>query len=239
MQRLAWTLNLGNSCICDKCRARTFRPQMFWPRTFRSRTFRPWKMPQMDVSAFQPEFVVMNALFALKAWYLSFWRKNQQSECVPSESSDQPGHPPSLIRVIAVHMMKAWTLRYTLSAQQRLWSDWTDAQADLSLRWAHSHFVGFVMLWLFFVGSISSVIWWISLRPEITIYLNLIRKKKFTRQDLQILCGPKPISKSYLRLKHLLKISLKYTHLIHSYLSDLSEDKFKIVTINELNKCRI
>ena len=24
------------------------------------------------------------------------------------------------------------------------WSDWADAQADLSLRWAHSHFVGFV-----------------------------------------------------------------------------------------------
>ena len=23
------------------------------------------------------------------------------------------------------------------------WSDWADAQADLSLRWAHSHFVGF------------------------------------------------------------------------------------------------
>ena len=28
------------------------------------------------------------------------------------------------------------------------WSDWADAQADLSLRWAHTHFVGFVMLWL-------------------------------------------------------------------------------------------
>ena len=26
-----------------------------------------------------------------------------------------------------------------------LWSDWADAQADRSLRWAHSHFVGFVM----------------------------------------------------------------------------------------------
>ena len=25
------------------------------------------------------------------------------------------------------------------------WSDWADAQGDLSLRWAHSHFVGFVM----------------------------------------------------------------------------------------------
>ena len=33
----------------------------------------------------------------------------------------------------------------------RLWSDWADAQADLSLRWAHTHFVGFVMSWLRFV----------------------------------------------------------------------------------------
>ena len=24
------------------------------------------------------------------------------------------------------------------------WSDWVDAQADLNLRWAHTHFVGFV-----------------------------------------------------------------------------------------------
>ena len=55
------------------------------------------------------------------------------------------GHPPSLIWVFAVRMMKAWTLSYQLSAQQRLWSDWANAQADLSLRWAHSHFVDFVM----------------------------------------------------------------------------------------------
>ena len=47
--------------------------------------------------------------------------------------------------VFAVCMKKAWVLSYPLSAQQRLWSDWVDAQADLSLRWAHSHFVGFVM----------------------------------------------------------------------------------------------
>ena len=25
------------------------------------------------------------------------------------------------------------------------WSDWADAQADLNIRWAHTHFVGFVM----------------------------------------------------------------------------------------------
>ena len=30
------------------------------------------------------------------------------------------------------------------------WSDWAEAQADLSLHWAHSHFVGFVMKQLIF-----------------------------------------------------------------------------------------
>ena len=63
--------------------------------------------------------------------------------CAPSEDSDQPGHPPSLITVFAVRMKKAWVLSNPKSAQRRLWSDWAD-QADLSLRWAHSHFVGFV-----------------------------------------------------------------------------------------------
>ena len=35
--------------------------------------------------------------------------------------------------------------------QQRLWSDWADAQADPSLRWAHSHIVGFVMSRLIYI----------------------------------------------------------------------------------------
>ena len=42
-------------------------------------------------------------------------------------------------------MKKAWVISYPLGAQRRLWSDWADAQADLSLRWAHSNFVDFVM----------------------------------------------------------------------------------------------
>ena len=57
--------------------------------------------------------------------------------CAPSKDSDQPGHPPSLIRVFAVHIKKAWVFSYPLNAQRRLWSDWADAQADLSLLWAH------------------------------------------------------------------------------------------------------
>ena len=36
--------------------------------------------------------------------------QNQQCGCAPSEDSDQPGHPPSLIRVFAVRMKNAWVL---------------------------------------------------------------------------------------------------------------------------------
>ena len=83
-------------------------------------------------------------LIRVKTIWAATWQ-NQQNGCAPSEDSDQPGHPPRLIRVFAVRMKKAWVLSYPLSAQRRRWSDWADAQADLSLRWAHSHFVGFVM----------------------------------------------------------------------------------------------
>ena len=90
---------------------------------------------------------------------------------VPSEDSDQPGHPPSLIRVFAVRMMKAWVLSYPLSTQRGLWSDWADSQADLSLCWAHMRYCWFchvaahILLiinteyeWIIYF-SIFSVIW--------------------------------------------------------------------------------
>ena len=60
--------------------------------------------------------------------------------------------------VFTVRMKKAWVLSYRLSyplnAQRRLWS----AQTDLSLRWAHSHFVGFVVRRLIFLHPVY-VIW--------------------------------------------------------------------------------
>ena len=59
--------------------------------------------------------------------------KTNKMACTPSEDSDQTGRMPSLIRIFAVGTKKAWVLSYPLSAQQRLWSDWVDAQADLSL----------------------------------------------------------------------------------------------------------
>ena len=82
--------------------------------------------------------------------------QNQQSDCALSEDSDQPWHSPSLIRVFAVCRKKAWVLSYPLSAQRRLWSDWVDAQDDLSLRWADSRFVGFIMSRLIFQGLLEA-----------------------------------------------------------------------------------
>ena len=48
--------------------------------------------------------------------------KTYKMACAPSEDSDQPGRPPSLIRVFAVRMKKAWVLSYPLGAQRRLLS---------------------------------------------------------------------------------------------------------------------
>ena len=82
----------------------------------------------------------------LKEWHdLSPSWQNQQNLCAPSEDSDQRGYPPSMIRVFAVRTKKAMVLSYPLSAQWRLWSDRADAQVNLSLRWAHSHFVVFAV----------------------------------------------------------------------------------------------
>ena len=80
---------------------------------------------------------------AIYAWVVTHWIscgmnkwaaswQNQQMANAPSEDPDQPGHPPSLIRVFAVPMKKAWVFSYPLSI-----SDWVDAQANLCLCWAH------------------------------------------------------------------------------------------------------
>ena len=81
-------------------------------------------------------------LFDISDLWAASWQ-NQQNGCAPSEDSDQPGHPPGRIRAFAVRMEKAWVLSYPLSAQRILWSDWADAQADPSLRWAHGSFYWF------------------------------------------------------------------------------------------------
>ena len=64
--------------------------------------------------------------------------KTNKMTSAPSEDSVRP-----VWSVFAVRMQKAWVLSYPLSVQRRLWPDWADAQADLSLRWAHIPFCWF------------------------------------------------------------------------------------------------
>ena len=102
----------------------------------------------LEMSVSQMTWVTRRLDDSMGLIWAATWQ-NQQNECAPSEDSDQPGHPPILIRVFAVRMKnknkKPWVLSYPLGAQRRLWSDWADAQADLSLRWAHTQFDCFVM----------------------------------------------------------------------------------------------
>ena len=62
--------------------------------------------------------VILRFHYCFFIWAVTW--QNQQCGCVPSEDSDQPGYPPSLIRVFAVRMKKAWILSYPLSTQRRL-----------------------------------------------------------------------------------------------------------------------
>ena len=80
-------------------------------------------------------------LFVMYKW--ATWQ-NQQNECGPSEDSDQPGHHPVWSESLLCAQWVAKDPRF-LHADSEDWSDWEDAQANLSLRWAHTHSVGFVM----------------------------------------------------------------------------------------------
>ena len=95
----------------------------------------------------------------LPFWVTFIWAKTYKMTCAPIEDSDQPGHPPCLIRVFAVHMKKVGVLSYPFCVQQRLWSDWADAQADLSLHWAYMPFCRFchALAHLYFVPDFNGL----------------------------------------------------------------------------------
>ena len=54
--------------------------------------------------------------------------------CAPRKDSDQPGHPPSLITVFAVHIKGGKEPKLRPCRQRKLWQKWTNAQGGLSLR---------------------------------------------------------------------------------------------------------
>ena len=65
---------------------------------------------------------VYSGFMSSKFWqvYMSHLLTKPTKCCVHPAKTDQPGHPPSLIRIFTVRMKKAWFLCYPVSAQWRL-----------------------------------------------------------------------------------------------------------------------
>ena len=76
-----------------------------------------------------------------------------------------------------------------LCAQQRLRSAWASAQSDQSLRWAHTHFVGFVMSWLISICLLYPVFcccfYWdfTARRNYLTSFVQVGRKWKILKKN--------------------------------------------------------
>ena len=102
-----WFITLVNSCI--------LRTSLSAPPDITRR--RSLATSSSSSSRGSPDGFI--TLLREKNIWATSWKK-QQCGCAPSEDSDQPGHPPNLIRVFAVRMKKAWVLSYPLSAQRRL-----------------------------------------------------------------------------------------------------------------------
>ena len=85
-----------------------------------------------------------DVLYNLPVHFFPLWKmlhdKSNKMTYLPSEYSDKPGHPLSMIPVITVRMKKLWVLIATHWAHSEDGSDWMDAQSDLSRRWVHISF---------------------------------------------------------------------------------------------------
>ena len=90
-----------------------------------------------DVRTIEPSHEIMAKV------YMRRYKTNRMT-CAPSDDSDQPGHPFSLIRVFTVRIKKHWILSYPLSACED--SDQTGRMPRLT--WVVAgrtyHSVGFV-----------------------------------------------------------------------------------------------
>ena len=91
-----------------------------------------------DVTAFPIlKILYVIRILPIKNIWAASWQNQQNGMCAKRRLRSAWRHLPSLIKVFTIRMKKSCVLSYPLSAQRRLWSDWADAQADLSLRWAH------------------------------------------------------------------------------------------------------
>ena len=106
--------------------------------------------------------------------------KTKKMVCALKEDSDQPRHPPSLIRVFAVRMKKAWVLSYPLRTQRRLirlggCPDWSEFFAGCTL-------ILLVLSWggslVFLVSGICIPIWTLFFHCEYWTQMHESRHEK-------------------------------------------------------------
>ena len=95
--------------------------------------------------------------------------KTNNMNCAPSEDSDQPAYMHNLIRAFAVCLKNIGSLA-THKAHSGDRSNWVDAQADLSLRWAHRSFC-----------------WFCCAAAQIIIYINSVKKNSTGFSKIKVL----------------------------------------------------
>ena len=89
-------------------------------------------------------------------------QQNQQNDMCTQRRLRSAWHLPSLIRVFTVRIIGNYKDPMFLHADSEDWSDWADAQADLSLCWAHRSFCCFchAVAHLCFSDTDKVGIWW-------------------------------------------------------------------------------
>ena len=103
-----------------------------------------------------------------------------KTACAPSEDWDQPGHPPSLIRVFAVHMKTACSLSYPM-IERTAKTDQTGRMPRLI--WVFTgrtcHFVGSVVTrWLKFYLGLPEMRPFFIFSPVLSLVVSLTWKIK-------------------------------------------------------------
>ena len=108
-----------------------------YPLSAKQRLWSEWADAQVDLSLRWAQMPVCWFCDALDQLSLPQHQKTYLRKCAPREDSDQPAHSRSLIRIFTRRIWDCQGCKVYSCRQRRLWSDCTDAQADLSLRWAH------------------------------------------------------------------------------------------------------
>ena len=89
-------------------------------------------------------------------------KTNKMSVC-PAKTQISLGIRPVSSQALLSVWRKLWSLAIHWAHSEDWW-DWANAQADLSLCWAQTHFAGFVMSWLKYEEKKSE--WWLKQQQQ-------------------------------------------------------------------------